>query len=197
MLAAGILGFWGGRRAPQHFSGRGGYGAGRQILAPPLSTTTPLPCPRALLVGVKLATIAAVGALLWLLPLGLLQSQPGLGAARSTINGLVLPKPALLTIGGACIVCPMYTRRRGHLWLADTHPMIDGLAWVKPATPGPLVMVVAFVARLWGLWQAGIRAQRQLIRRGGGSISDLVLLFYRLLFLFLAGGPLVESTWGT
>ena len=121
---------------------------------------------------------------------GPIASQPGLGRHAHT-NGLVFTKAALLTIGGAYAVLPyVYQGAVGtYGWLTPTQ-MIDGLA-LGETTPGPLIMVVAFVAFVGALanWYS---AQRQLfIRRGGGNISDLVYFFTVFYFYFsrrAAGG---------
>ena len=66
-------------------------------------------------------------------------------------NGLVFTKAALLTFGGAYAVLPyVYQGAVNHFgWLSPTQ-MIDGLA-LGETTPGPLIMVVAFVGFLGGV----------------------------------------------
>src|SRR5690606_9313267 len=77
-------------------------------------------------------------------------------------------------------------------WLAPTQ-MIDGLA-LGESTPGPLIMIVAFVGFLAGHGQALSDPQLALL---GGITGAVVATWYTFLssFLFvLAGGPLVEAT---
>jgi hypothetical protein len=64
--------------------------------------------------------------------------------------GWFFTKAALLTFGGAYAVLPyVYQGAVGHYgWLTPTQ-MIDGLA-LGETTPGPLIMVVAFVGFVGG-----------------------------------------------
>ncbi|HET7526609.1 MAG TPA: chromate transporter, partial [Burkholderiaceae bacterium] len=83
-------------------------------------------------------------------------------------------------------------------WLSGTQ-MIDGLA-LGETTPGPLIMVVAFVGFVGG-WQSGDLAA--LLgpdqRFAAGALAATVVTWFTFLpsFVFiLAGGPLVEATHG-
>ena len=74
-------------------------------------------------------------------------------------------KAALLTFGGAYAVLPYVYQGavEQHQWL--TRPqMIDGLA-LGETTPGPLIMVVAFVGFVGGWTQGGLRSRRAVPRR--------------------------------
>ena len=73
--------------------------------------------------------------------------------------------------------------------------MIDGLA-LGETTPGPLIMVVAFVAFVGG-WGKAVLGPDALCL--GGALAAAVVTWFTFLpsFLFiLAGAPLVESTRG-
>jgi chromate transporter len=73
--------------------------------------------------------------------------------------------------------------------------MIDGLA-LGETTPGPLIMVVAFVGFVGG-WLKQILGPDSLFI--GGALAAVVVTFFTFLpsFVFiLAGGPLVEATHG-
>jgi chromate transporter len=74
--------------------------------------------------------------------------------------------------------------------------MIDGLA-LGETTPGPLIMVVAFVGFV-GAWthEAFGPDARAMAGFAGASIATLFTFLPSFLFI-LAGGPLVESTRGT
>ncbi|MGI8894886.1 MAG: chromate transporter, partial [Casimicrobiaceae bacterium] len=105
-------------------------------------------------------------------------------------------KAALLTFGGAYAVLP-YVYQGAVTdagWLTGAQ-MIDGLA-LGETTPGPLIMVVAFVGFVGG-YSAGLFGPENLAL--AGIIAACVATFFTFLpsFLFiLAGGPLVESTHG-
>jgi chromate transporter len=83
----------------------------------------------------------------------------------------------------------------GHYgWLTPTQ-MIDGLA-LGETTPGPLIMVVAFVGFIGGYVQALFGADMQFL---AGAVAALLVTWFTFLpsFIFIfAGGPLVEATHG-
>ena len=73
--------------------------------------------------------------------------------------------------------------------------MIDGLA-LGETTPGPLIMVVAFVGFVGG-WAKQVLGPDALF--AGAALAATVVTFFTFLpsFVFiLAGGPLVEATHG-
>jgi chromate transporter len=79
-------------------------------------------------------------------------------------------------------------------WLTGPQ-MMDGLA-LGETTPGPLIMVVAFVAFLGG-WSQQVLGPDALFL--GAALAAVVVTWVTFLpsFVFiLAGGPLVESTHG-
>jgi chromate transporter len=81
-----------------------------------------------------------------------------------------------------------------HQWLSGPQ-MIDGLA-LGETTPGPLIMVVAFVGFVGG-WLGQVLGPQALFL--GGALAATVVTFFTFLpsFVFiLAGGPLVEATHG-
>jgi len=71
--------------------------------------------------------------------------------------------------------------------------MIDGLG-LGETTPGPLIMVVAFVGFVGGYLKAYLGAQSLFL---AGALAAIVVTWFTFLpsFVFiLAGGPIVEST---
>ena len=81
-----------------------------------------------------------------------------------------------------------------HQWLSGPQ-MIDGLA-LGETTPGPLIMVVAFVGFVGGWLKQGLGPEALFI---GGALAATVVTFFTFLpsfILILAGGPLVEATHG-
>jgi len=79
-------------------------------------------------------------------------------------------------------------------WLTGPQ-MIDGLA-LGETTPGPLIMVVAFVGFV-GAWTKAIFGPDALMLAGfvGASVATFFTFLPSFLFI-LAGAPLVESTHG-
>jgi chromate transporter len=110
--------------------------------------------------------------------------------------GWFFTKAALLTFGGAYAVLPyVYQGAVEHFaWLSGTQ-MIDGLA-LGETTPGPLIMVVAFVGFLGG-WSQAVLGTDAIV--AGAVLASVVVTWFTFLpsFVFiLAGGPLIESTHG-
>ena len=147
----------------------------------------------------RLLTVAASGAVLWVLPMGLLTATLGWDHTLTQM-GWFFTKAALLTFGGAYAVLPyVYQGAVVHYgWLMPTQ-MIDGLA-LGETTPGPLIMVVAFVGFLGGYQTAQMQV---MFGPDGlflaGALAACLVTWFTFLpsFIFiLIGGPLVETTHG-
>ncbi|MCR1828635.1 chromate efflux transporter [Pseudomonas oleovorans] len=194
VLGAGLLGYIGGQFAPQHFAVGGGHGAAdKSYGAALIEDDTRLAHTRFRLS--RLALILLVGVVLWLLPMGLLTLTFGWDGTLTQM-GWFFTKAALLTFGGAYAVLPyVYQGAVGHYgWLTPTQ-MIDGLA-LGETTPGPLIMVVAFVAFVGAYGQPVFGGDSAF---ASGALAACLVTWFTFLpsFLFiLAGGPLVESTHG-
>lgn len=139
----------------------------------------------------RLIKTIAIGVGLWVVTLGALALLLG-GHHTLTRMGGFFTQAALLTFGGAYAVLPFVTHAAvsQYGWVTATQ-MMDGLA-LGETTPGPLIMVVAFVGFLGGHSQA-ITGYPLL----GGIIAACVVTWFTFLpsFVFiLAGGPFVEST---
>jgi len=147
------------------------------------AATKPIPLLRPMM------KLAAVVLLVWLLPLPLFYFFAG---DFHFWRGLALffTKTAFVTIGGSYTVIP-YVAKVAVLklhWLTGLQ-MTDGFALAE-TTPGPLIIVVAFVGFLAGynhfhgsLWM--------------GTLGLLATTFYTFLpcfFFVFAGAPLVEKT---
>ncbi len=195
VLGAGLIGYVGGRLSPASFSPGGGHGAAAKSYGMALiDDDTPTPS-HARFSSRRLAQILLVGALLWLLPMGLLTVAFGWEGTLTQMSWF-FTKAALLTFGGAYAVLPyVYQGAIGHYgWLTPSQ-MIDGLA-LGETTPGPLIMVVAFVAFVGAYVQQVFGADQAFL---GGALAATLVTWFTFLpsFLFiLAGGPLVESTHG-
>ena len=94
--------------------------------------------------------------------------------------GWFFTKAAMMTFGGAYAVLPyVYQGGVEHFHWLTAAQMMDGLA-LGETTPGPLIMIVAFV----GFVGAGI---------AGACVAAFFTFLPSFIFI-LAGGPLVEST---
>ncbi|WP_312443552.1 MULTISPECIES: chromate efflux transporter [Stutzerimonas] len=193
VLGAAMIGYLGGRYAPDKFSVGGGHGASKQSYGPTLIDDDTPPPAHARFRWSRLALLVAVGAVLWALPMGLLTALYG-WEGTLTQMGWFFTKAALLTFGGAYAVLPyVYQGAVGHYgWLTPTQ-MIDGLA-LGETTPGPLIMVVAFVGFV-GAYVHQVFGPEQAFLAGAVAASLVTWFTFLPSFLFiLAGGPLVEST---
>jgi chromate transporter len=99
-----------------------------------------------------------------------------------------------LTFGGAYAVLPYVYQGAVDTfgWVTPTQ-MIDGLA-LGETTPGPLIMVVTFVAFIGGYVKALFGAESLFL---AGTVAACLVTWFTFLpsFIFiLAGGPLVETT---
>ncbi|MGH8849346.1 MAG: chromate transporter, partial [Polaromonas sp.] len=133
--------------------------------------------------------------LLWLLPMAALLTAYG-WSGTLTQMGWFFTKAALLTFGGAYAVLPYVNQAavEHYQWLS-TAQMMDGLA-LGETTPGPLIMVVAFVGFVGG-WAKQVAGPDALFL--GAALAACVATWFTFLpsFIFiLAGGPWVESTRG-
>lgn len=180
VLTAGIIGYFGGRFFPEIFSqkqnhnGRGAYGPAL------IDDDTPAPA-HARFSWAKLAAYVGAGLTLWTLAIVALATAGGWDGTLAQM-GLFFSKAALLTFGGAYAVLPyVYQGAVEHYgWLTGPQ-MIDGLA-LGETTPGPLIMVVAFVGYV-----------------GAGVAGALVATYFTFLpsFVFIfAGAPFIETTHG-
>ncbi len=193
VLGAAAIGYVGGRIAPVHFQAGGAHGKAGQACGPALiDDDTPAPA-HARFRWAALARVLAVGALLWALPMALLSATFGWQHSYTQM-GWFFTKAALLTFGGAYAVLPyVYQGAVTHYgWLTPTQ-MIDGLA-LGETTPGPLIMVVAFVGFVGGYVGAHFGPDLAFV---GGALAAVLVTWFTFLpsFVFiLAGGPLIEST---
>ena len=197
VAAAALIGYVGGRIAPERFRAGGAHGtASKSYGAALIDDDTPAP-EHARFKASRLVALVVAGAVLWAAPMALLWALQG-WAGTLTQMGWFFTKAALLTFGGAYAVLPYVYQGAvtGYGWLTPTQ-MIDGLA-LGETTPGPLIMVVAFVAFVGGYQSADLAAlfgsERLFL---AGAVAATLVTWFTFLpsFLFiLAGGPLVEAT---
>jgi chromate transporter len=194
VLGAALIGVAGARFAPDFFRGSAHGASAASYGSAVIDDDTPLAAHTRFRRG-RLAAVLVLGAAAWLLPMGLLTASLGWQHIYAQM-GWFFTKAALLTFGGAYAVLP-YVYQGAVLqfgWLSATQ-MIDGLA-LGETTPGPLIMVVAFVGFVgaWGALPFG--AEHAF---AGAALAALLVTWFTFLpsFVFiLAGAPLVESTHG-
>ncbi|MDE2564978.1 MAG: chromate transporter, partial [Burkholderiales bacterium] len=173
----------------------GGHGASGAPGGPALiDDDTPTPAHARYSRG-RLARVLGAGLALWALAMAALVLTQG-WAGTLTQMGWFFTKAALLTVGGAYAVLPYVYQGAvvQHHWLSAPQ-MMDGLG-LGETTPGPLIIVVAFVGFVGGWLQAVLGPQALFL---GGALAAAVVTYFTFLpsFVFiLAGGPLVEATHG-
>jgi len=195
VAAAALIGHFGAQRWPAMFQLGGNHGAAGTGYGPALiDDDTPTPS-HARFSRAQFARVLGIGLGLWALVMGVLLATQGVSGTLTQM-GWFFTKAALLTFGGAYAVLPYVYQGavEHHQWLSGAQ-MIDGLA-LGETTPGPLIMVVAFVAFVGG-WLQPMFGPDQLFL-AGASAAVLVSFFTFLpSFIFiLAGGPAVEATHG-
>jgi chromate transporter len=195
IITAAIVGYIGGRIAPAKFATGGGHDAvGRRYGAALIDDDTPTP-PHALFTWQRLVRICATGVVLWGAAITFLIARFGLDGTLAQM-GWFFTKAALLTFGGAYAVLPyVYQGGVEHYGWLTAAQMIDGLA-LGETTPGPLIMVVAFVGFVGGWSTQLFGADSSLL---AGCLAAAVVTYFTFLpsFLFIfAGGPLIETTHG-
>ena len=195
VIAAALIGMLGGRFAPQVFTGSGGHAAAKSEFGPALiDENSPVP-EHARFTWPKLWRHAAAGLAIWAIGIGALVFAFGWASDLAQM-GWFFTKAALLTFGGAYAVLPyVYQGAVEHYQWLTAPQMIDGLA-LGETTPGPLIMVVAFVGFV-GAWTKELFGTDALF--WAGAAGALVATFFTFLpsFVFIfVGAPFIETTHG-
>ena len=193
VLAAAIIGFVGGRLSPASLRMGGGHTAvAVSTVNALIGDDTPTPS-HAVFTWKRLWQVLLAATVLWLVPMGLLMFQFGWDHTLTQMSWF-FTKAALLTFGGAYAVLPYVFQGAVEQfgWVTATQ-MIDGLA-LGETTPGPLIMVVAFVGFVGAYAQALLGPDSLFL---AGALAATLVTWFTFLpsFIFiLAGGPFVEST---
>jgi chromate transporter len=195
VITAGVIGYVGGRIAPAKFQTPGGHGAaGKSSGGAVIDDDTPTP-PHALFAWPKAMKVIIAALVLWGAVLGALIAAYGWHSTLAQM-GWFFTKAALLTFGGAYAVLPyVYQAAVEHYeWLSATQ-MIDGLA-LGETTPGPLIMIVAFVGFIGAWLDAALGSGALLLAGVLGAVIATYFTFLPSFVFILLGGPLVETTHG-
>jgi chromate transporter len=195
ILAAGLAGYLGGRVAPAAFATGSVHAAdGGPHAASVIDDDTPTPA-HARFRWRRLVTVLLAFFALWGSVLGALAAAAGRDSPLVQM-GWFFTKAALLTFGGAYAVLPyVYQGAVASFGWVTPVQMIDGLA-LGETTPGPLIMVVAFVGFVGG-WAKQLFGPDLLPLAGVAAASVVTFFTFLPSFMFiLAGGPLIETTHG-
>ena len=196
VLCAALIGVWGGKRYPDYFQQTKSHGKseGKYDDIALIDDHTPTP-DHAQFSSKKLIVQSAAFLLLWLIPFVAIVLIFGWKTLYPQIAWF-FTKAAFLTFGGAYAVLPyVYQGAVDQFQWLSAGQMIDGLA-LGETTPGPLIMVVAFVGYLAGYIQNLIGNSNPFWFGVLGACVATWFTFLPSFFLVLAGGPLIESTHG-
>ena len=193
IIAAAVIGWVGHHFIPDAFKASGGHGtSGEQHGKALIDDDTPPPSWAAFSWASGLFKLA-VGLMLWLLVEGALYLSFG-WQGPLTQMGWFFTKAALVTFGGAYAVLP-YIYQGGvneYQWLSATQ-MMDGLA-LGETTPGPLIMIVAFIGFVGGWTKELFGPEAQLLAGAAGASVATLFTFLPSFIFILIGAPLVEHT---
>lgn len=192
VAGAALIGLIGGRRWPALFQVGGGHPGQAPSYGPALiDDDTPTP-PHARFSWPRLTCVAVLGGGLGVTAWLALALLTGIGQPLAQM-GWFFSKAALLTFGGAYAVLPYVYQGAvdSFHWLLPAQ-MIDGLA-LGETTPGPLIMIVAFVGFV-GAWTKAVFGASLLAAGAAGATVATFFTFLPSFLFILAGGPLVEAT---
>jgi chromate transporter len=190
VLAAGLIGYFGGRLRPELFTTTGhgsGDAQGPQAIIADDGAAISVQSSRSAL------RAAAVALLLWLVPVVVLFAV--LGAANVfTQQAALFSKSAVVTFGGAYAVLAYIAQQAvgTYGWLRPGE-MLTGLGMAE-TTPGPLIMVVQFVG-----FMAAYRNPGSLDPVTAGVLGSAVatwVTFAPCFFFIFAGAPFIERLRG-
>ncbi len=191
VISAALIGYLGNRYAPKLFSGSGTHkGVDKHFGKAVIDDDTPTPT-HAHFSWRGVVKFLLVGIMIWLVGIVLLITIYGWSAVYTQMAWF-FTKAALLTFGGAYAVLPyVYQGAVAHYsWLTPTQ-MMDGLA-LGETTPGPLIMVVAFVGFVGG-WSHAAAYNPMVSAMLAGCIVTFFTFLPSFIFIFM-GAPFIEST---
>lgn len=194
ILAAALLGFFGGRAGHPAFKGGGGHGAAGGVIVPDADTALGEHVPDHARPGLGWSLrISAVLLFLWLAPIAALLALLGPDDVFTQI-ALFFARMAVVTFGGAYAVLAYVAQQAvdHYGWLAPGE-MLDGLGMAE-TTPGPLIIVTQFVGFLGALRQA-TGLPPLLAGTLGGLLTTWVTFVPCFLWIFL-GAPFIEKLRG-
>ncbi|MBA3882889.1 MAG: chromate efflux transporter [Chthoniobacterales bacterium] len=192
ILAAGVIGFIGGKLWRDKFLVIGGHGPADSADTSVLGDEAESPehtrpsFPRAI-------KITIVCLALWLLPTLLFGLWQGWDSVLFK-EGVFFSKAAVVTFGGAYAVLPYVAQQAvDHYGWLQPGQMMDGLGLAE-TTPGPLIMVTQFVGFMGGWAQHG--GMNQTLAATLGALITTWATFTPCFLWILVGGPHIEQLRG-
>jgi chromate transporter len=194
IVAAGLVGYFGGRAGLSAFKAAGGHKSGSSKILEDrdsiLGEDIPLHARPNLAWSLK--TSGALAAF-WLIPVAALVIALGWDNVFSKI-GLFFSQMAVVTFGGAYAVLAYVAQAavENYGWLRPGE-MLDGLGMAE-TTPGPLIMVTQFVGFLAGYRDPGTLSP--LAAATFGAIVTTWVTFLPSFLWIFAGAPFIEKMRG-
>jgi len=194
VVAAGLIGYVGGKLGRPEFRVGGGHGAGGKPGVADAETLLGEDLPEhARPTASQSMLVAAIWLLLWLVPVAALLVQFGPDNVFSRI-ATFFSTMAVVTFGGAYAVLAYVAQQavETYGWLAPGE-MLDGLGMAE-TTPGPLIMVLQFVGFMGAYRDPG--GLSPLVEGTlGGLLATWVTFTSCFLWIFL-GAPFIERLRG-
>jgi chromate transporter len=189
VIAAGLIGFVGGRAGLPAFQLGGGHGPSGPARAEAEYLIGDHLPPHAQPTVAKTLRIAAVWLALWLVPVALVLVALGSASTFGQI-AVFFSKMAVVTFGGAYAVLAYVAQQavENYGWLSPGE-MLDGLGMAE-TTPGPLIMVLQFVGFMAAFRDPGTLSP-MVAGTLGGLLATWVTFTPCFLFIFL-GAPFIE-----
>lgn len=194
VLAAGVIGYFGGRAGLAVFKIGGGHGASKGTIVEDAETLLGEELPAHARVAPRAAVrTAGVWLTLWLIPVAVLVAWLGPANVFSQISTF-FSTLAVVTFGGAYAVLAYVAQEavQSYRWLQPGE-MLDGLGMAE-TTPGPLIMVLQFVGFM-GAYRAPGMLHPLLAGTLGGLLATWVTFIPCFLWIFL-GAPFIERLRG-
>ncbi|MFA6113542.1 MAG: chromate efflux transporter [Sphingomonas sp.] len=194
ILAAGAIGYAGGRAGLGVFQVGGGHGASKGAIVEDRDTLLGEDLPAHARMGKGEALrIAAIWLALWLTPVAILLLWLGPDDVFSQI-ATFFSAMAMVTFGGAYAVLAYVAQEavQSYRWLQPGE-MLDGLGMAE-TTPGPLIMVLQFVGFMGAYRDPGMLPPL-LAGTLGGLLATWVTFIPCFLWIFL-GAPFIERLRG-
>jgi chromate transporter len=194
VLAAGLIGWIGGRAGLAVFRVGGGHGAAKGAIVEDAESLLGEELPAHARVSVRESLrVASVWLVLWLVPVAVLLLWLGPTNVFSQI-ATFFSTMAVVTFGGAYAVLAYVAQEavQSYHWLKPGE-MLDGLGMAE-TTPGPLIMVLQFVGFM-GAYRSPGMLPPLLAGTLGGLLATWVTFVPCFLWIFL-GAPFIERLRG-